>query len=719
MSERISAPRLGARGWACAAVLALAATGATASHVGEPLQLDQAVVASTDQLLTALRDYERTPAAQRAALAAQLTQLASARRDAMIALIERDPTIAALRVLGPSVRARLPQAAQALVEQPVTVQGSVAASVGDDFEHGRAQTHLQLADTAGRKLELRAAQASQREQLGWVGKRGAVQAMQLDRYLLVVDKRQVQLAAAGGTSTGTQALAPAGGGTVQGVQNTLVVMLNFNDKAIECTPADVQGRLFGSSGATLDQGYRQSSNSLVSFVGQVAGPFTINYSSTGSCDYNGWAAAANAAAQAAGFNPGAYTRVSYATPRNSNCGWTGLGQLGGTSPTPSWVQQCTGTGVFSHEIGHNLNFHHAATPTAEYGDASDPMGAALLVQSNGANRVMAGWISGSRLQDVSSGGSYALSALESTTPSSPQVLRLAKPDTGEFYYVSLRQPVGVDSALWTTYQKVNVHKSTGTLPAYTYLLASLDAGQSWSDPVNGITVSSQGVSGSTASVSVAFGGATCTRQAPTLAVAPASQSGAPGASLGYTLSLTNNDSAACPSAGFSLAQTLPSGFSGSLATTSVSLAPGASTSVAWSVASSTSSPDAVYTLDASATASASGSSAATHASYTVVSPTPTPTPTGDTTAPVVGITSPAAGATVSGRVSLAAQASDNVGVASVQFYVDGKLLATDTGTPYTATWSARKAAKGLHTIRARALDAAGNAAEQSVSVTVN
>jgi hypothetical protein len=74
---------------------------------------------------------------------------------------------------------------------------------------------------------------------------------------------------------------------------------------------------------------------------------------------------------------------------------------------------------------------------------------------------------------------------------------------------------------------------------------------------------------------------------------------------------------------------------------------------------------------------------------------------------------------VSGRVSLAAQASDNVGVASVQFYVDGKLLATDTGTPYTATWSARKAAKGLHTIRARALDAAGNAAEQSVSVTVN
>ena len=39
----------------------------------------------------------------------------------------------------------------------------------------------------------------------------------------------------------------------------------------------------------------------------------------------------------------------------------------------------------------------------------------------------------------------------------------------------------------------------------------------------------------------------------------------------------------------------------------------------------------------------------------------------DTTAPTVSLTGPAAGATVSGTVNLTATASDNVGVAGVQF----------------------------------------------------
>jgi len=643
----------------------------------------------------------------------------------MLALMDLDPQIAALRVLPQSVRARLPAAAQAFVEQPVTMKGSVAATVGDDFEHGRSQTRLQMSDAAGQRFELRAAQATGREQLGWVGKHGAVFAMLLDHHLLVLDKRSVQLAAAGATTTTQSTLTSAPAGTVQGVQNTLVVMLNFNDKAIECTAGDLQGRLFGSTGTTLDQGYRQSSGGLVSFTGQVVGPYTVNYSSLGSCDYNGWAAAANAAAVAAGFNPSAYNRVSYATPRNSNCPWTGLGTVGGAQPTPTWVQQCQSTGMFSHELGHNLTFHHASTPGSEYGDASDPMGASQLVQSNAANRVMAGWLGGARLQDVTGGGSYVVSALESTTPNGAQVLRLRKADTAEYYYISMRQPAGVDTSnLWTVYQNtVSVHKASGALPAYTYLLASLGAGQSWTDTANGITVTSQGVSGSTANVSVSFGGAVCTRQAPTLSVSPASQDAAPGTTLAYTLTLTNNNSAACSSSTFNFGQTLPSGFTGSLGATSVTLAAGATTSVGWNVGSSSTSTDAAYTLDANAGEATVINVADVHASYTVVSPVvppPPPPPTADTTPPVVSIGSPAAGSAVTGRVvGIAAQASDNVAVASVEFYVDGKLIATDTGTPYSASWNTRKAARGVHSIRVRALDPSGNAAEQTISVTLN
>jgi hypothetical protein len=60
----------------------------------------------------------------------------------------------------------------------------------------------------------------------------------------------------------------------------------------------------------------------------------------------------------------------------------------------------------------------------------------------------------------------------------------------------------------------------------------------------------------------------------------------------------------------------------------------------------------------------------------------------DTTPPTVSVTAPAAGATVSGPVTVTATASDNVGVAGVQFKVDGvNLGAEDTTGPYSIAWN--------------------------------
>src|SRR5438105_4491268 len=56
----------------------------------------------------------------------------------------------------------------------------------------------------------------------------------------------------------------------------------------------------------------------------------------------------------------------------------------------------------------------------------------------------------------------------------------------------------------------------------------------------------------------------------------------------------------------------------------------------------------------------------------------------DTKPPSVAITSPAANASVSGTVSVSANASDNVGVVGVQFKLDGAVLgAEDTSAPYS------------------------------------
>ncbi len=92
----------------------------------------------------------------------------------------------------------------------------------------------------------------------------------------------------------------------------------------------------------------------------------------------------------------------------------------------------------------------------------------------------------------------------------------------------------------------------------------------------------------------------------------------------------------------------------------------------------------------------------------------------DTTAPTVSLTAPADGATVSGTVTLSATASDNVGVAGVQFLVDGAPLgAEDTTSPYSVSWNTTTVTNGSHTLTAVARDAAGNTTTSApVTVTV-
>jgi hypothetical protein len=82
----------------------------------------------------------------------------------------------------------------------------------------------------------------------------------------------------------------------------------------------------------------------------------------------------------------------------------------------------------------------------------------------------------------------------------------------------------------------------------------------------------------------------------------------------------------------------------------------------------------------------------------------------DTTAPTVAVTSPSDGATVSGTITVTASAADAVGVAGVQFLVDGTPLAEDTTAPYEVAWDTKSVPDGTHTLTARAGDTAGNGA---------
>jgi chitodextrinase len=97
--------------------------------------------------------------------------------------------------------------------------------------------------------------------------------------------------------------------------------------------------------------------------------------------------------------------------------------------------------------------------------------------------------------------------------------------------------------------------------------------------------------------------------------------------------------------------------------------------------------------------------------------------TTDTMPPSVTIASPASGAKISGTTTLAATATDNVGVTKVAFYSGTTLLGSasnSSGSTWQYSWDSTGTANGTYTLTARASDAAGNVTTSaSVLVTVS
>ncbi len=131
-------------------------------------------------------------------------------------------------------------------------------------------------------------------------------------------------------------------------------------------------------------------------------------------------------------------------------------------------------------------------------------------------------------------------------------------------------------------------------------------------------------------------------------------------------------------------------------------------STSWATTSTINGP---HTLTATATDSLSRSTTSAGIAVTVSNPAPT-----------VSVTAPAANATVSGTVTLTASASSTIGLASVQFQVDGSNVGTPvagTGPSFSFQWSSTSVTNGTHTIAAVASDTQGQKTTSAgVSVTV-
>lgn len=189
-----------------------------------------------------------------------------------------------------------------------------------------------------------------------------------------------------------------------------------------------------------------------------------------------------------------------------------------------------------------------------------------------------------------------------------------------------------------------------------------------------------------------------------LSLAPALVAAAPGHSVPVQITTTLTSGAA-ESIALS-ASGLPAGVTASFNPATVT-AGGASTMTLAALFSTAAVPDATYTVTgaaASFTHSVHGALAINPAAF----------------APIVSLTHPAAGATVSGAVEIDAAATPGAGASllKVELLVDGILVASVPGSPAQGFWQSAEGADGPHVLTARAVDSSGGSTLSApVSVT--
>ena len=96
---------------------------------------------------------------------------------------------------------------------------------------------------------------------------------------------------------------------------------------------------------------------------------------------------------------------------------------------------------------------------------------------------------------------------------------------------------------------------------------------------------------------------------------------------------------------------------------------------------------------------AAGNAAVSTVSLTVVN---------DVTPPEISHTYPVQGSSLRGAVTVSCNASDDVGVSLVEFYVNGAMVAAVNTAPYNYVWDTTAVANGSYTLTTKAYDAAGN-----------
>lgn len=727
-------------GFLALSIICLAAPGLAFSQNTSSAGPDAAAEQQTQSLVAQLARYQKAGPAEQAQHLKDLITLAANRRQLLFSLIEENPE-AVLRVALPKrLRTSMPDAVQDYLEQRVELEGKLEV-LDEDYEDFHRLRHFLVGD--GKRYPLHFAENQQ----GLLsGARVLVRGLLLPNYSEPSGEDGVLIAyccGIEGVSEGIQVTGSPEPTHTIGEQRTLVLLVNFLDTAndeMPFTPEQAEDAVLG----TVSSFFYEASYGQTWLSGDVYGWLTLPFNST--CTSYEIGDAADTAAAAIGVDLSAYSRFIYIL-KGSGCYWAGSATIG-LYPSRAWINGNLNTQVIAHELGHGFGLYHSnfldccdttvgLDCTKAKDDKFDTMGSAPEPgHFNAFQKERLGWFAPGDSITVTADGTYTLQPYElSGDGAYPKVIKVLKetdPETGgaTWYYLEYRQALGFDSFITGNENVLNgvlVHTGANFDGETSLLLdmtpnsqqftfwdrsdPALVVGESFIDPLSGLTFTTDWTDDSGATVSVSFGEPACAQANPTLAISPSEsewvEAGTPAI---YNVTVTNNDSEACADTSFGLSAVVPDGWTAAFDNDMLTLAPGASASITLTVTSSLLAPNGSYSMEVMVQNSANPVYNASAAATYVVSAG------GDTVAPIVTVTSPKDGANIPSRITIEALASDDSGISRMELYVDEVLKVVKYKSALSWNWNTRKETNGQHTISIKAFDTAENEGIKRLSV---
>lgn len=383
----------------------------------------------------------------------QLTAVAAQRKELMLESAKKNPEEFLQNVLSSQESAALPSALreQNLIEEETDLVGTYFLQHKDDFKNKKAYYFgsLQVINSEGKK-ELYILNFAGEKPVVDSNTQVAVEGFALAHEVVVETKNIKPRVPGGGLSpfpTPTSFPIPRSTGN----QKIAVIMFNFNnDLSQPYTTEEVRSYLTGTQRKSVARYFQEASYSQLNFTADIFGWLTLpvnkpQYMYSETSDLARQKAAEN------GVILSNYDIFIYLFPRIAseyNSGWTYLAE------NEVWINGYFYYGLMEHEIGHTLGLQHASSYSCrglqidryvncervEYGDSYDVMGGAYYQHHmSGANKLFLRWLQSQQVQEVSQSGTHTLSALE--LPSNGlKVLRLRKPDTNDYYFITYQRP---------------------------------------------------------------------------------------------------------------------------------------------------------------------------------------------------------------------------------------------------------------------------------------